>query len=214
MSSPTDINASRASRAVRFAIVAKFLSWFAAFVGLAVVVAFLVQAGLFSALAPREEIVRPKIDNPEQISASDSTVTGLDRQNQPYEVQARRGWQDEEKPNLVHMEELKATFHKPDGATYVLTSQTGLYDTKSRELDVTGDVEISEGDRFTARMDRAHIVVETKNLTSDVPVDVTMGSNVIRSNGLQITDDGSRILFLNGVTARFGAPAEEGNQTP
>ncbi len=73
---------------------------------------------------------------------------------------------------------------------------------------------ITEGARFVARMAKAHVVVEQKSLTSDVPVDVTMGGGTIKANGLQITDDGARILFLNGVKARFRADAEKGDQTP
>ncbi len=49
---------------------------------------------------------------------------------------AKRGWQDKDKPNLVHLETIAASFRKVDGKTYALTSQTGLYDTKIKELDL------------------------------------------------------------------------------
>ena len=70
-------------------------------------------------------------------------------------------------------------------------------------LDLEGNVTIVEKDRFTATMDKAHVVVEEKKLTSDVPVDVQFTSGSIQANGVQITDDGRHILFLNGVKARF-----------
>lgn len=204
----------RAGRALRFATVARLLSWLAAAAGLAAVVLFLVQAGLFSALAPSDAPVKPVIDNPDQITATESTVTGLDRENQPFEISAKRGWQDAEKPNLVHLEDLDATFRKTTGETYVVTAKTGLYDTKQRHMDLVGDVVVIGDNRFTARMERAHVVVESKALTSDVPVTVDFGDGRINANGLEITDDGAKILFLNGVRARFGADAEKGDQVP
>jgi lipopolysaccharide export system protein LptC len=49
---------------------------------------------------------------------------------------------------------------------------------------------------------------------SDTPVTVTFSSGSVSANGMQITDDGERILFLNGVRARFEAPQAEGDVKP
>ena len=78
MSSPTD----QARKAVRQAGLAKALTWLAAALGLGFVVAFLVQAGLFSALVP--EAPKPQVQTrADQITATLSTVTGMDRQKLP-----------------------------------------------------------------------------------------------------------------------------------
>ena len=39
-------------------------------------------------------------------------------------------------------------------------------------------------------------------------------SGTINANGMQITDDGARILFLNGVRTRFDAPQTKGDANP
>ena len=210
MSSPIDT----ASRAVRRAVLARALSWLAGAIGIGFLLAFLVQAGLFSMLAPKEKIVQPEIANPDEISAAQSTVSGLDRENQPYDLTARRGWQDKDKPNIVHLEDIAATFRKADGRAYALAALTGVYDTKSKEMDLAGNVTVSEGTRFSARMEQAHVVVEKKALTSQVPVVVSFASGTVHANGLEISDDGARILFLNGVKARFGAATAKGDQAP
>ena len=89
-----------------------------------------------------------------------------------------------------------------------------VYDTKAKEMDLRGSVQISEGIRFVARMEQAHVTVEKKALTSNVPVEVEFAGGMVHANGLEITDDGARILFLNGVKARFGAEAAKGDQAP
>ena len=58
------------------------------------------------------------------------------------------------------------------------------------------------------------MVVEEKRLVSESPVAVTFGSGTVNANGMQITDDGERILFLNGVKARFDAPQAKGDVIP
>jgi hypothetical protein len=56
--------------------------------------------------------------------------------------------------------------------------------------------------------------MEKKNLVSDVPVVVEMGSGTITANGLQISNDGKNILFLNGVKARFTEDSKKGDNAP
>lgn len=210
MSSPTN---PAAASALRWARLSRLLSWLAVLVGVGFVVAFLAQAGLFASFLPSEPSISPVVQ-PDQINATESTVNGVDRENQPYEVKAKRGWQDEKTPNLVHLETVEGRFRRAAGVEYNITADTGLYDTSVKTLDLAGNVRIVQKDRFTALMDKAHVVVEEKKLTSDVPVDVTFGSGTIRANGMQITNDGARILFLNRVKAQFDAPAAKGDAKP
>jgi lipopolysaccharide export system protein LptC len=210
MSSPID----QARKAVRGAKLARAMSWFAGALGLGVVLAFLVQAGLFTALLPEGPDAPPPQTRPDQISATQSTVTGMDREQQPYEVTARRGWQDEATPSIVHLEGPEGRFRRAAGTEYMISAETGLYDTETRKLNLSGNVLLEQKDRFTARMDRANVVVEEKRLVSEGPVAVTFGSGTVNANGMQITDDGRRILFLNGVKARFDAPQAKGDVIP
>ena len=63
-------------------------------------------------------------------------------------------------------------------------------------------------------MDKAHVMVEEKKLTSDSPVDVTMTTGSVRANGIAITENGSKILFLNGVKAEFNVVPAKGVAKP
>jgi lipopolysaccharide export system protein LptC len=206
MSSPTN---RAAAQALRWARLSRLLSWVAVIVGGGFVIMFLAQAGLFASLLPGEPAPPPPVQ-PDQITAKDSTVNGMDRENQPYEVKAARGWQDEKTPSLVHLETVEGRFRRTSGAEYTVNADAGLYDTAAKSLDLTGNVRLEQKDRFTALMDKAHVVVEEKKLVSDSPVNVSFGSGIIRAQGIQITDDGARILFLNGVKAQFNAPVAKG----
>lgn len=211
MSSPTDQGRvpSRATlRAVRRARLSPLLAWAAAAIGLAFVTLFVAQAGLFATLVPREKAPPVILDKPEQITSRDSILTGFDREKQPYELRAERGIQDKDRPELVHLETLTGKFLKSTGQSYTLSANAGRYDSDRRELDLEGDVNITELGRFTARMAKAHVVVADKKLTSDSPVTVEFAGGTIEARGLQITDNGRNILFLNGVKTRYSEAAK------
>ena len=91
-------------------------------------------------------------------------------------------------------------------------SNTGLYDSKSKGLDLDGAVKIIRPDHFTATMDKAHVNVETKDLESNVPVAVEMSNGSIKANGMRIRDNGKTVVFVNGVKARFNDTANKGDE--
>ena len=210
MSSPT----SQARKAVRAATLSRLLSWLAAAIGIGFVVTFLHQAGLFRALMPQQAAPPAPAVEPDRITAGSSTVSGIDAEKQPYQVTATRGWQDGKTPNLVHLEDPVGNFQRAGGTKYSITGAIGLYDTEAKTLDLDGNVIVQQQDRFTARMDKAHIVVKDKTLTSDTAVTASFASGTVDANGMQITDDGNRILFLNGVKARFTAREGKGDTNP
>lgn len=217
MSSHTDSNSDVTDRllqaAGRRARLAPFLSWAVLALGLGLVIVFFVQAGLFSALLPKPKPAPLTVERPEQITGSFSRIAGFDREKQPYEVTAKKGYQDKEKSNLVHLEDLVGTFQKSSGQSYNVIANTGLYDSTAKEMDLEGNVKIVEAGRFTAAMEKAHIVMEKKNVESTVPVVVEMAAGTIKANGLRISNDGKNILFLNGVKASFRDKATKGENT-
>ena len=205
---PTD----HASRALRTASLARFLSWLAAAIGLGFVLLFLAQAGLFHALMPKQAAAPAPAVHTDRITADSSTVTGIDNERQPYEVKARHGWQDEKTPNLVHLEGPEGKFKKASGGTFTISADAGRYDTEIKTLNLENNVVLAQGDRFTARMAEAQIAVREKKLVSNSKVHATFGAGgSVDANGMQITDDGARILFLNGVKARFDTASGKGD---
>jgi hypothetical protein len=211
MSSRTE---SAALRAVRIASLSRLASWAAALLGIAFFVLFLVQAGLLAALLPQDAGIAYVPPHPEQISAGSSSLRGIDRENQPYAVTAARGWQDGSIATMVHLETIAGSFRKTTGQSYVLEAAAGTYDTTARTLALEGGVTISEPGRFRATMLRADVALEAKELKSDVAVEVKFAAGGISANGLRISDDGRRILFLNGVRARFGGAPGKGDTAP
>ena len=218
MSSHTEIQPDNTDElllaAARRARLAPILSWAAMALGLGLVIVFLAQAGLFSVLRPKPKSAPLTVEMPDQIAGAFARITGFDSENQPYVITAKKGYQDKETADLVHMEDLTGTFQRRSRQPFELFSETGLFYAKVREMDLEGNVRIVEKGRFTATMAKVHVELERKNLVSNVPVVVEMEAGTINANGLQVSNDGNNIKFLNGVKARFNQTMNKGDTTP
>jgi lipopolysaccharide export system protein LptC len=198
----------RTVRAARRARMAPYVS--GAFAGIAVllVVIFLYQTGAFSP-APKQPDQTAL--SPDQVTVIDSTITGLDSQNRPYSISARNAVQDKDKPNFIALDEVSGATNRGNGEAITFESRKGLYDSDVKTLDLDNDVVVKSAGRFTARMDKAHVIVGEKRLTSNVPVAVELSNGRIDANGVEITNDGNNILFLNGVKAHFTNTKSQGD---
>jgi lipopolysaccharide export system protein LptC len=146
-----------------------------------------------------------------EVTVSQSRFTGFDKQQQPFTVTARNASQEEGDKNRVQLEEVEAHLKRKGGANVAIRSQTAQYDSQSRTIELQGNVTIVSEDGFMAKMEKAHVNIAEHRLRTDVPVEVVSSTGVIRSNGMEIMDDGARILFLNRVRATFGAEDRKGS---
>ncbi len=193
--------------------VARALSWVAvAFTGVLIVI-LVVQIGTFEAVQPHRPTTNVPKPQTDQISVSASTITGFDKDDQPYSLKAEAAAQDAEKPNLVHLKTVSAALKRTSGEKLELNSKAASYDTDTETLQLDGNVKLVSVDRFVADMDKAQVTLRNKQFRSEVPVVVKFDRGTIRAKGLEITDDGNRILFFNGVKATFGS-TEEGSTKP
>jgi len=201
----------RPVRAARRARLAPYVSGAFGIVAVGVLLAFLYQTGAFTTKPkPVEEGVVPA----DHVTVSTSTITGLDSQQRPYSISAKTAIQDKDEPKLIKLNDVSGATNRKNGEAITFQSQKGLYNSDVKTLDLDTEVVIQSDGRFTARMDKAHVVVGEKRLTSDVPVQVQLSDGTINANGVQITNDGNNILFLNGVKAHFGSSKSQGDSTP
>lgn len=193
---------------------APWLSRLAALLGLGFMAAFAWQAGLFALLLPSTPGKPPDIANPAISTSLKPRLTGFDKDNNPYWITADQGTQDKKNADIVHLDRLTAQFSNKAGALYDVAADVGDYNRRLDSMRLRGHVRFVQGKRFTARMPEAMVVIKDKAISADRSVVVTLGSGTIRSEGLQITNDGNNILFFNGVHAVFDAAPATGGQNP
>jgi LPS export ABC transporter protein LptC len=218
MSSRTEFSNDGTDRLLRSAAtrarLAPLLSIAAGAIGLGFMLLFMFQSGFFPALLPTSKKAPVVVERPEQITGEQSRIVGFDKNQLPYEITAVTGYQDKTNSDLAHLQTVVGKFKKKTGETIEMLSNTALYDSKSRQLDMQGNVTIRRQGDYTATMDNARVDVETKDLVSNVPVVVETATGTVHANGMKISNDGKTIVFLNGVKARFEEAAKKGDEAP
>jgi lipopolysaccharide export system protein LptC len=197
----------------------RWLAWLSFAVALALIGVLAFQAGTFNTLVPEAPSEAKNDTAPEapgapaakEMTVSQSRFTGFDREQRPFSVTAKNAVQDENDASKVRLVEVAAEMKRKSGQDVSISSQRALYDADSKTIALQGQVTITSADGFVAKMDKAQVNIEKHWLRSETPVEVVYANGVIRSNGMEIVDDGARILFFNRVKATFGGNGRKGS---
>lgn len=175
--------------------------------GLSLIGGFAWQLGLFESV---QKVARPlaPVVNPRLSQAFAPNFSGRDKNNRPYSIDADIGFLDEKTDNIVHMKNMRGVFERPSGAAVNITSATAAYNKHTKKMDVEGDVRMSDGAKFTAKMKAATLNTENHSMQSRSDVDVQLGSGSATAASMSVTEDGARITLKGGVKARFMTKSE------
>jgi lipopolysaccharide export system protein LptC len=206
--SAAEILARRAAWRVR---AAKSLGYGALILGAGIFGVFLYQSGFFENFTAQPEKVQEVVANPDVISGTESRISGVDKDNQKFEIAALKGVQDRDTASLVHLEGVSGVFHRLGDKRINLASDTALYDTKTKAMTMTGQVVFEDPGRYKAQMDQADINLEDKSLISKSSVHVDMETGSVDADHLEIMDNGRRSLFKGHVKARFRDESGKGD---
>lgn len=208
----------RRNRGVSSLRLTRVLGWLFSAIALAMMGLLAYQAGTFSSLVPMplpsggEAVGKTSPAAPEEeITVTDSRFTGFDKNDQPFSISARNAVQDENDASKVRLQSVDAEVRHKSGQQIAIKSNEAVYDSNSKTIDLQGDVRISSTGGFDARMAKARVDIDRHRLRSEVPVKVVHPRGLIQANGMEIEDDGARILFFNRVKARFGAESSKGS---
>lgn len=181
----------------------RWLSYVALAAAAGLALTFAVELGLFERSSKPADAPLAPVENPSQITGGPSRISGFDKNKLPFEITAEKGIQDAKTASLVHLETVESAFTRPDGAKLNITSRKAAYETKSKALELDGDVVFAEGTRFRAYMDKASVNMDDQTLSSLSPVSVDVIGGKITADSLTISPNGERIIFRGGVKARF-----------
>lgn len=188
------------------------LSWLMLGLAAGLFVLFLVQAGTFEDLAAPPS-APAKVDvTQEKVVVGSSSISGFDRQSQPYTVNAQSAVQDPDKPNIINLQTVSGELRKVDGQRFTIDARAGIYDSDSKTLDLAGDVNIVSVGRFVATMPKARVSLTDKELSTKERVVVTFDGGDIVADGVEITNAGKNIRFLARVKAHLRSAAKKENK--
>jgi len=183
---------------------ARVASWGLFGVAAALAAVFVAHIARFEATAPSRPASEAAAPLSNEVVVTGSMLTGFDDDKQPYKVTAASAVQDAAEPNRVRLETVAGELRRRSGDILSLAARTALFDSKTELLQLEGDVKLTAAGRFEAGMAKADVTLTDKRLRSQSPVSVTFDRGRITAGGLEITEDGNRVVFVNRVRVTFG----------
>jgi len=184
---------------------ATIFSWLVLAATILLLTVFSIKAGVFASLFGRKQEVVVNMPLPDQVSSGVSSITGFDKDGQPYQLTSQSVLQDKINSNLAHLKQITGVLRKKTGKKLLMTALAGEYNAEKKVLDLKGNIKLVSQDEYTAFLEKARVTLKEKRLYAKVPVTVIFDRGTIQANGVDITDNGNRVLFFNGVKTRFNS---------
>ena len=135
-------------------------------------------------------------------------LVGYTRDNRPYALTARAAAQDITKPDVLELQDIKATMETQDRGAFQVLARTGVYDTKSEKLTLRQDIVVTSS-CYEGFLTEAFVEVRMGYMLSEKPVEVHMQQGTVNANRLEVEDSGDVVRFGHGVTMVMTPDADD-----
>lgn len=145
-----------------------------------------------------------------RITMESPRLGGYTEDRRPYEITAQAAAQDLTKPDVVEMQEVRATVEMQDKVVVKISARRGEFETKKDRLVLRDNILILSSSGYEGRMSEAVVNTKTGDAVSDKPVEMKMLQADLKANRMVVTRSGEVIRFENGVTMVLTMDAEAG----
>jgi len=194
------VDAATAKYVQRHSQFVGILRWVLPVFCLAIIGIFLFSSGILQDIfIPKPKEVQPVIAE-NSVEMVQPRMSGLDKKDRAYEISAETAKQDIDDPTKVTLENITGTLALNESEGKIsLKAKSGFLDTESNFLQLRQDIIISSKKGYTAYLTSVDAKLKEKYITSKDPVLIEWKDGSIRANGLEISENGTVIKFLNRV---------------
>lgn len=139
-------------------------------------------------------------------------LSGFTKDGRGYNITATSAAQDLSKTNIVELEGIKANFSLTNNGLTELTAVKGLYDAKGDFVRLTEGINIRSTAGYEGKLEEAYIEVKRGYIITEKPVDITFNNGSVRSDRMEVFDNGARAIFEGNVTVMLKLPPPQNEQ--
>jgi lipopolysaccharide export system protein LptC len=133
-------------------------------------------------------------------------LTGFTRDGRAFTISANAASQDLTQLHIVELTDIQAHLLQADRGKIELTAKTGIYDSKTEQVHLTGGIQIRAPGGYEGRLKDAIVEGRKGHVVSENPVEVTFTDGSLRGNRIEIYENGERILIEGDVIMIFRLP--------
>ncbi|KAA5602934.1 LPS export ABC transporter periplasmic protein LptC [Blastochloris sulfoviridis] len=137
-------------------------------------------------------------------------LAGFTKDNQAYEVTAKRAQQDVTQPHLVDLEEIRAKVDLANKGRADLIAEHGQFDAKTELLTLSRGIFLKSSEGYEGRLTEAKIDVRAGTIVSNKPVELKFLQGDLRADTMDLRDKGQVVRFEGGVVLNVMLPQSAG----
>jgi lipopolysaccharide export system protein LptC len=130
-------------------------------------------------------------------------LTGFNANGQTYEVRADHARQSTANPGQVGLNSLQARVEMRDHGWAHFAADHGHFDTEAQVLDLDGHVRVSTDKGDSGRLASARIELKGDRVSSQQPVEITLGTTKLRADSMDLSQGGNRVVFAGHVVMQL-----------
>ncbi len=126
-------------------------------------------------------------------------IAGVTRDQRSYELTAETAIQDITKPDVIDLQNIRASMEFPDQNVVQISAASGVYDSRSDKIVLRDRVMFTSAQGYRGRLREAAVDVKKGSVVSEQPVEVALPDALIKANRLEIIESGDLVRFGGGV---------------
>ncbi len=132
-------------------------------------------------------------EHAENLSMLNARFTGVDRDNQPFNVTADMATQSRSNDDLLELQTPEADITLKSGAWLALEARQGFYQRETEVLDLRGEVALFRDDGLELHTESARIDLKSNSASGDEPIRGQGPFGTINGQGFRVEDGGARV---------------------
>jgi lipopolysaccharide export system protein LptC len=153
-------------------------------------------------------------DQAKTLNMLNARYSGVDDNNQPFNVAADLATQAPDNENLVELQHPKADIRTTEGDLVALSARLGHYYREEEKLDLAGKVRLTHGKGFDIRTESATIDLKDGSAAGDTAVSGQGPSGELQSEGFRLSERGQVIVFTGKSRLMVYPDAKEDTALP
>jgi lipopolysaccharide export system protein LptC len=141
-----------------------------------------------------------------QITMDKPHISGFDGTKRAYEINAVTATQELGKPKVMTFQTIQARFGLGDDVRANLHALTGVYDDNTKKLNLSGGIDLTTTNGYTARLEVADVDVDKGTVKSDTSVRISGKEGWITADSIEVLDRGKHVFFRGNVKVQFQPP--------
>lgn len=130
----------------------------------------------------------------QNLSMVNARYHGVDRHNRPFAVSADVATEDQPGSGLMVLDQPKADFNTPGGASIYMEARRGFYQQKTQILELQGEVNLFHDEGYELHTEKARLDLKAGTAEGALPVVGQGPTGRINGQGFTVLEKGGQIL--------------------